>query len=130
MIFEEIHAGLGLRFRLALAACERFGLVRYAVVEETRGEPVDIRYLDGWHQLIPAGVDGDLYARLSYLATAYMRHERLDGSPLALYTLNTVVSDRPEPSEALRVASTWSIGHKDPQILLSAAPARAGGPRG
>ncbi len=120
VIFEEIHAGLGLRFRWTLAACERFGLVRHAVVEETSGEPVDVRYLDGWHQLIPAGVDRDLYARLSYLATAYMRHERLDGSPLALYTLNTVVSDRPEPSEALRVASAWSIGHKDPRILLSA----------
>ena len=42
--------------------------------------------------------------------------------PLALYTLNTMVSDRPEPSESLRVASAWTVGHTDPRILLSDAP--------
>ena len=69
----------------------------------------------------PAGVDRDLYARLSYLAIAYMRHERLVDSRLALYTLNTMVSDRPEPSESLRVAGAWAIGHLAPRILLSDA---------
>ena len=82
---------------------------------------MDIRYLDGWHDLIPPGVDRDLYARLSYLAIAYMRHERLPDSRLALYTLNTVVSDRPEPAESLRVAAAWATGHAAPRILLSDA---------
>ncbi len=68
-------------------------------------------------------MDRDLYARLSYLAIGYMRHERLEGSRLALYTLNTMVSDRPEPSEALRVAAAWGIGHAAPRILLSDAQA-------
>jgi len=121
VLFEEINTDLGLRFRWSLSACEDFGLVRYAIIDEIAGEAVDIRYLDGWHQLIPAGVDRDLYARLSYLAIAYMRHERLAGSRLALYTLNTVVSDRPEPSESLRAAGAWSIGHANPRILLSDA---------
>ena len=40
-----------------------------------------MRYLDGWHQLIPPGVDQEVYERLSYLAAAYMRHERLPGRP-------------------------------------------------
>jgi hypothetical protein len=121
VLFEEIHSALGLRFRWSLSACDGFGLVRHAVVDELAGEPASIRYLDGWHQLLPAGVDRELYARLSYLAIGYMRHERLPGSPLALYTLNTRVSDRPEPSESLRVASAWTIGHADPRILLSDA---------
>jgi hypothetical protein len=119
VLFEEIDSALGLRFRWRLSACQRFGLVRHAVVDELRGEPVAIRYLDGWHQMLPAGVDRELYARLSYLAIGYMRHERLPDSPLALYTLNTMVSDRPEPSESLRVACAWTLGHADPRILLS-----------
>ena len=119
VIFEEVARDLGLRFRWRLSACETFGLVRHAVVEDIAGEAVDIRYLDGWHDLIPPGVDRDLYARLSYLAIAYMRHERLEGSRLALYTLNTRVSDRPEPSEALRAAIAWGVGSSRQQVLLS-----------
>ena len=123
VIFEEIDHDLGLRFRWRLSACEAFGVVRHAVIDELTGETADVRYLDGWHDLIPPGVDRDLYARLSYLAIGYMRHERLEGSRLALYTLNTMVSDRPEPSEALRVAAAWGIGHAAPRILLSDAQA-------
>ena len=55
----------------------------------------------GAKRFIPPGVDNELYARLSYLAIAYMRHERLAESPSALYTLNTMVSDRPR---AIRIA--------------------------
>ncbi len=121
VIFEELNVDLGLRFRWRLSACEAFGVVRHAVVDEIAGEAVDVRYLDGWHDLIPPGVHRDLYARLSYLAIAYMRHERLEESRLALYTLNTMVSDRPEPSEALRVATAWAIGHAAPHLLLSDA---------
>ena len=39
-----------------------------------------------------------------------MRHERVPDVPLAIYTLNTAISDRPEPSESLRVAGAWSVG--------------------
>ena len=118
VLFEEVHEPLGLRFRWGLSACDRYGLVRRAVIEELAGEPVDIRYLDGWQQIIPPGVDQELYARYSYLAHAYMRHERVDDGPLALYTLNTTITDRPEPTESLRAAVAWSVGHPDPRILL------------
>jgi hypothetical protein len=119
ILFEEVNHDLGLRFRWRLEACERFGIVRYAELEELAGEAVDVRYLDGFHQVLPPGVDQDTYARLSYLAGAYMRHERLPDTPLAVYSLNASISDRPEPSESLRVAAAWSVGHRDPVILLS-----------
>ena len=118
VLFEEINEGLGLRFRWSLSACEGFGLVRHAVLDEIAGEAVGIRYLDGWHQILPPGVDQDTYARLSYLAVAYMRHELLPDVPLGIYTLNTAISDRPEPSESLRAAGAWSVGHPNPTILV------------
>ena len=119
VLFEEINHDLGLRFRWTASACDRFGLVRRARIDEIAGEPAGIRYLDGWHQLIPPGVDQETYARFSYLAAAYLRHERLPGVPLGIYSLNAVITDRPEPSESLRVAGAWSVGHPDPVILLS-----------
>jgi len=119
VLFEELNHDLGVRFRWSLTACERFGLVRRAQLDEIAGAPVGIRYLDGFHQILPPGVDQDTYARLSYLATAYMRHERLPEVPFAVYSLNAAISDRAEPSESLRVAGAWSFGHPDPVILLS-----------
>jgi hypothetical protein len=119
VLFEEINHDLGVRFRWSLSACEPFGLVRRAEILELTGHKVDVRYLDGWHQVIPPGVDQQTYARLSYLAAAYMRNERLPGVPLAIFSLNAAISDRAEPSESLRVAGAWSIGHPSPVILLS-----------
>ncbi len=119
VVFEEINEDLGLRSRVSLAATDRFGLVRHSELTEISGAPADIRYLDGFHQVIPPGVDQDTYARLSYLAAAYMRHERLPDVSFAVYSLNAAISDRAEPSESLRVAGAWSVGHADPVILLS-----------
>jgi hypothetical protein len=119
LVYEEINHDLGLRFRATLAACDRFGLVRNVVLENLHDSSADIRYLDGWHHVIPPGVSQEVYARLSYLAAAYMRHERVPGTPLAIFTLNAAISDRPEPSESLRAAAAWSVGHADPVILLS-----------
>lgn len=119
ILFEEVNHDLGLRFRWSLEACDRFGIVRHAELDELTGEAAGVRYLDGFHQVLPPGVDQDTYARLSYLATAYMRHELLPGGRLAVFSLNAAISDRPEPSEVLRVAAAWSAGHQDPVILLS-----------
>lgn len=119
VLFEEINHDLGIRFRWGLEACDAFGLVRWSEVTEVAGEPAEVRYLDGFHQVLPPGIDEATYSRLSYLATAYMRHELLPDGPLAVYTLNAAISDRPEPSESLRAAAVWSVGHHDPTILLS-----------
>ena len=119
VLFEEVNSDLGLRFRWSASTCDRFGLIRHARIDEMAGEPAEIRYLDGWHQLIPPGVDQETYARYSYLAAAYMHHELLPGIPLGVYALNAAITDRPEPSESLQVAAAWSVGHPNPTILLS-----------
>jgi hypothetical protein len=119
VIFEETNEDLGLRFRWNLTPCEPYGFVRECRLENLQTEPVEVRYLDGWHQLLPPGVSQDTYAQMSYLAAAYMRHESLPDSELALYTLNAGISDRAEACESLRAACAWSLGHPRPVILLS-----------
>ena len=119
VIYEEIHRELGLAMRWELSASERFGLVRRCHLENLRPERRDIRILDGWRHLLPAGVTQEIYARYSYLAAAYMRHESLPECGLGIYTLNSGITDRAEPCESLRVSCAWSLGLEKPVLLLS-----------
>jgi hypothetical protein len=119
VLFEETNVDLQLRFRWELSTCEEFGLVRSCVLENLSSEPVDIRYLDGWHQMIPPGLSSGTVASLSYLVSAYMRHDKVPGLPLGIYTLNSLIVDRAEPAESLRAAVGWSLGHANPTLLLS-----------
>ncbi len=116
VIFEEINQDLGLRFAWTLTTSEVFGLVRFCTLENLNPDTVAVRYLDGWNQIIPAGVGQDLFEKYSYLAAAYMRHENQGG--LGLFTLNSGITDRAEPCESLRVATAWSLGHGNPTVLL------------
>jgi len=120
VIFEEINHDLGLRFRWNLSTCEPYGFVRECVLDRLHdAPPVEVRYLDGWHQLLPPGVDQETFSRFSYLAEAYMRHECRDGESLGIFTLNAAITDRAEACESLRSACAWSIGHARPVVLLS-----------
>ncbi len=120
VIFEEINHDLGLRFRWTLGTSEPYGFVRECVLERLDGaKPVEVRYLDGWHQLLPPGVNQETFGRFSYLAEAYMRHEYQTEESLGIFTLNAAITDRAEACESLRAACAWSIGHKHPVVLLS-----------
>ncbi len=119
VLFEEIHQPLGLVFRWELAVSDRFGLVRRCHLENTGKRKRNVRLLDGWHHLLPSGVTQETYARYSYLAAGYMRHEAVPGCGLGIYTLNSSITDRPEPCESLRVSCGWSLGLEHATLLLS-----------
>ena len=119
VLFEEINHDLGLCLRWNLTASDKFGLVRQCELRNLSGDAVTVKYLDGWHHLLPAGVVQDMYARISYLAAAYMRHERASDSVLGIYTLNSRITDRAQPAESLRASCAWSLGHANPTVLLS-----------
>ena len=110
VIFEEIHAALGLRCRWRIGGSSTFGLVRHARLENLTDRPRQIDLLDGWHRLLPPGVGERLYSRLSYLTAAYMRHELVEPEGLLISVLNSAISDRPEPAESLRATVAWSTG--------------------
>ena len=119
VLFEEINRPLGLAFRCELAVSERFGLVRSCRLENLGDKRRSIRLLDGWNHLLPSGVTQETYARYSYLAAAYMRHEAVPGCGLGIYTLNSGITDRAEPCESLRVSCAWSLGLDRTALLLS-----------
>ena len=119
VIFEEIHRGLALTFRWELKISEKFGLIRKCRLENHADRPRSIKLLDGFHHLLPSGVLQETYARYSYLAAAYMRHEAAPDCGLGIYTLNSGITDRAEPCESLRVSCAWSLGLARADLLLS-----------
>jgi hypothetical protein len=88
-------------------------------LENHRDEQRNLRILDGWTHLLPAGVTQETYSRFSYLAAAYMRHESVADRGLGIYTLNCGITDRAEPCESLRAACAWSLGLENPVLMLS-----------
>ncbi len=120
LVFEEEHSQLGLRFGWEIAFSERLGLLKRTWIENLRSEEVAPRVLEGWRHILPPGLPEGLYASMSYLARAYMRHEITPGGAL-IYSLNVGVSDRAEPCESLRYACAASVGLEEfsPHVLPS-----------
>jgi hypothetical protein len=119
VVFEETHADLGLRCRWQIGGSSAFGLIRRVTIENLADRPRRIDLLDGWHRLLPPGVGEQTYARFSYLAAAYMRHEILEPEGLLVSVLNAAISDRPEPAESLRAAVAWSVGLRGRRTIVA-----------
>jgi len=118
VMFEEINEDLQLAFRWTLSAAGAFGFVRSCVLENRGKNAVTVRCLDGWHRLLPSGIEQAMFARFSYLAAGYMRHESVPERALGIFTLNARITDRTDPAESLRATCAWSVGLPRPAILL------------
>ena len=130
VIFEEINHDLSLTFRYQWSASERYGFVRQARLESSAADPVKVSVLDGIQNVLPYGVPEGLQRGSSNLVDAYKKCE-LEGSHLGIYALSAIISDKAEPSEALKSNVVWSIGFEAPQVLLSSRQLQAfktGGP--
>jgi hypothetical protein len=120
LCFEEEELTSGLVFRTVLSSCDRFGLVRECSLSNRGAQEIKLRCLDGWHRLVPPGVGTDMWMNFSCLAQAYMRHDRIPGVPMGVFTLNAAITDRAEPMEVQRAATAWATGlPADAGYLLS-----------
>ncbi|MFZ8836755.1 MAG: hypothetical protein ACO2XQ_06885 [Flavobacteriales bacterium] len=118
IIFEEINRDLGLIFSYQWAASERFGFVRRSKLQSTNASKIGISILDGVQNILPYGVPQGLQASSSNLVDAYKKCE-LEGDRIGIFALSAIISDKAEPSEALKANVVWSIGLDDPKVLLS-----------
>jgi len=117
--FEEHHLRLGLTFRYTWTTADKFGFVRMCeLVARTNRDRVDVEILDGLRDVLPSGVDLATQQTASTLVDAYRRAE-LAEPDVAVFTLEALVSDRPEPAESLCANVVWSRGLQTPLIVLS-----------
>ena len=133
LVFEEVRADLGLRMRVTWETCDRFGIVRTSELASVGDADVTVEVLDGFVNVLPAGVEQLVQNRLSNLLDAYKRSEADPGTGLGMYWLSSRLTDLAEPSEALEANVAWAVGLDGAQRLVSTrqlAAFRRGGPIG
>ncbi|MBN2713762.1 MAG: hypothetical protein JXR97_15190 [Planctomycetes bacterium] len=119
IIFEEVNLDLGLTFRYAWQTSDRYGLVRRSELVNHSAQETRLEILDGIRNILPYGANQQVQNEISCLLDAYKRSELVAGTTLAIYSMSSILTDRAEPSEALRATTTWSAGLGTQAILLT-----------
>jgi hypothetical protein len=121
IVFEEVHHDLALTFRYRWSTSSAYGFIRTATLERHAGSAArTVEILDGLLNVMPANVPLGLQQSSSTLVEAYRRNEVDPATNLAIFSLESRISDRPEPAESLRANIAWVTGLEDPRIVLSA----------
>ncbi|MYA82086.1 MAG: hypothetical protein F4155_08405 [Acidimicrobiales bacterium] len=118
--FTEQHDDLGLTFSYTWSATPEYGFVRSCELTRSADRAaIDVEVLDGLIDVLPSGVELAVQQQSSTLVDAYRRSEYDGEAELALFTLEALISDRPDPAESLHAAVVWSRGLGGAQIVLS-----------
>ncbi|MFK8022910.1 MAG: hypothetical protein AB8G26_03005 [Ilumatobacter sp.] len=118
LVFEEFHPTWRLRWRATWAPSDAFGWVRTSEIVNESVEQVEIEVLDGVVDVMPDGVDAFFEQIRSNLVDAYKRSETGPWGSLAIFNLETLITDQAEPMEALSATTIWSSGFDNAQIDL------------
>jgi hypothetical protein len=125
LVFEEVNHDLGLAFSYAWTTGNRFGFIRKSQLVNIGAGEAHVELLDGLRNLLPYGIDRAAQAELSTLVDAYKQAEAVTGVRAGIYTLSSILTDRAEPSEALKATVVWSTGLEQTRVLLSEDQAQA-----
>lgn len=119
LCFEEINEDLKLIFRYSWMSSDYFGFVRHCEIQNLSNQPVKLDFIDGLQNILPAGTPRLLQSSSSNLIDAYKWSELDESSGLALFTLNSGITDKPEPCESLKANTVFCLGLENPRYLIS-----------
>ena len=119
LCFEEINHDLELVFRYDWSTSAEFGFVRDCELQNTGSGGRRIDVLDGLQNILPAGTPRYTQTNSSNLVDAYKWTEVDEASGLAVLTLYSGITDRPEPCESLRATTAYCLGLESPTVLIS-----------
>jgi len=118
LVFEEVNRDLELSFRYAWRSADRFGFVKTSWLMNQAADPCRVEVLDGLQNLLPANVSETTQNTFSPLLDAYKKAELDEGTGLAVYSLNSQLTDLAEPSESLLASAAWQVGLEAAGYLL------------
>ncbi len=122
LVFESHHPDWSLTYRATWAPSDEYGWVRTVELIDDRANAddlvIDYDVLDGLLDVMPAGVDAHTEQIRSNLVDAYKRAEVGPWGTLAVYSLEALISDHPQPAEALTANVVWSYGFDDAHVDL------------
>lgn len=121
LVFEEINADLGLAYQYAWRTSERFGFVKTTWLRNHADAPCQVELVDGLQNILPANIAMATQNVFSVLLDAYKRSELAPETSLAIFALNSTLTDLAEPSESLLATTVAQFGLPEADYLLSSA---------
>src|SRR5690349_7735972 len=121
LVFEEHNFSLGVSFRYAWRTSDVFGFVKSAWLINSGDSPCRVEFLDGIQNVLPANITALTQNTFSPLLDAYKRSEVDPETSLAIFALNSTLTDLAEPSESLLATTVMQLGLKQVNYLLSTA---------
>lgn len=119
LIFEERNLSLGLSFRYAWRTSDQFGFIKSAWLINTDASACQVELLDGIQNILPANITSLTQNTFSPLLDAYKRSELDPKTGLAIFALNSTLTDLAEPSESLLATTVLQLGLEQADYLLS-----------
>ena len=119
VLFEEVNHSLGLTYRYAWRTSDIFGFIKTTWLSTQNESPCQIEIIDGIQNILPANVAMLTQNAYSSLLDAYKRSELYPETGLAIFALNSTLTDLAEPSESLLATTVVQIGLNQAHYLLS-----------
>lgn len=119
LVFEERNFSLGLSYRYAWRTSDRFGFVKTSWLLNSGDSPCQVELLDGIQNLLPANITSLTQNTFSPLLDAYKRSEVDPETGLAIFALNSTLTDLAEPSKSLLATTVMQLGLDHADYLLS-----------
>jgi hypothetical protein len=119
LVFEEKNFNLGLTFRYAWRTSDNFGFVRSAWLNNFGASACQVELLDGMQNILPANITSLTQNTFGPLLDAYKRSELDQETGLAIFALNSTLTDLAEPSESLLGTTVMQLGLANVDHLIS-----------
>lgn len=119
LVFSEENHDLGLVFEYQWTNADKLGWIKRSRITNTSNYAVSLSIVDGFQNVLPAGVDNLAQNTFSTLVDGYKKTELIKDSGLVLFRMESLLTDRAEPSESLRTNMVWVCGMDSNMFLLS-----------
>jgi len=119
ILFEEINNTLNVVYRYAWRTSDHFGFVKTSWLKNIGKSAYTLDVIDGIQNILPANVTSQTQNIFSPLLDAYKRAELDPETGLAIFALNSTLTDLAEPSESLLGTTVMQLGLDQVEYVLS-----------
>ena len=119
IVFEEVNHSLGLTFLYSWQASSRYGFVKKTKLINHSEVKVKVKLIDGLKNILPAGLELRTQQEMSNLANAYKVSECNPDYNYALYYMNALLMDKPDPGESLFSNMVWSFSEEKFELSVN-----------
>ena len=118
ILYEEINKDLRLSFRYQWLSSREFGFIKRTELLNESEETFEFEIVDGLQNILPSGLDVQTQQSLSNLSNAYKHSEIIQDTNLAIFSLGSLIMDRPDPGESLTANTAWFRSEVDFKATL------------